>query len=68
MEDLGELKSGFQNTTSEHLLAFINALRNINNPVILRRPIPSLILEKGTALGEQVIDFNILQSLIWRMI
>ena len=65
---MGELKSGFQNTTFEHLLAFINALGSINNLVILHRPTPSPILEKGTALGEQVINFNILQSLTWRTI
>ena len=39
---------------------FINALGSTNNPVILHRPTPSLILEKDTALGEQAIDFNIL--------
>ena len=68
LKDLRELKSGFQNTTPKHLLAFINALGSINNLVILHRPTPLLILKKGAALGEQVINFNILQSLIWRMI
>ena len=64
LKDLGELKSDFQNTTPEHLLAFINALGSTNNPVILCRPTPSPILKKGTALGEQVINSNILQSFI----
>ena len=60
LKDLGELKSGFWNTTSEYLLAFINALKSINNLIILYRPTPLPILKKGTALGEQVINFNIL--------
>ena len=68
LKDLGELKSGFQNTTPKHLLAFINTLKSINNPVILHRLTPSPILKKGTALGEQVINFNILQSLTQRTI
>ena len=68
LKDLGELKSNFQNTTPEYLLAFINALRNINNLVILHHLTPLLILKKSTALGEQVINFNILQSLAWRTI
>ena len=68
LKDLGELKNGFQNTTSEYLLAVINALGSINNLIILHRLTPSLISKKSTALGEQVINFNILQSLTWRMI
>ena len=68
LKDLGELKSSFWNTTSKHLLAFINALGSINNLVILYRLTPSLILKKGTALGEQVINFNLLQSFTWRTI
>ena len=46
LKDLEELKSNFQNTTPEHLLAFINALGSINNPVILYRPTPSPISKK----------------------
>ena len=68
MKDLGELKGGFWNTTPKHSLAFVDALKNTNNPVILHRPTPSLILKKGAALEEQVINFNILQSLTWRTI
>ena len=68
LKDLGELKSNFQNTTPKHSLAFINTLKSTNNPVILHRPTPSPILKKGTALGEQVINSNILQSLAWRTI
>ena len=29
---------------------------------------PSPILEKGTALGEQVINFSVLKSPIWKTI
>ena len=68
LKDLGELKGSFQNTTPKHLLAFIDALRSTNNPVILCHLTPSLILEKNAALGEQVINSNILQSLAWRII
>ena len=50
LKDLGELKSGFWNTTPEYLLAFIDALGSINNLVILCRPTPLLILKKGAAL------------------
>ena len=64
LKDLGELKSGFWNTTPEYLLAFVDALGSTNNLVILRRLTPLPILKKGTALGEQVINFNVLQSLI----
>ena len=52
LKDLGKLKGGFYNTTLEHLLAFINALKNTNNLVILCRPMPLLILKKSTVLGE----------------
>ena len=63
LKDLEELKSNFQNTTPEHLLAFINALGSINNLVILHRPTPLPILEKGAVSEKQVINFNVLQSL-----
>ena len=52
LKDLGELKDGFQNTTPEYLLAFINALGSINNLIILHRLTLLLILKKSTALGE----------------
>ena len=68
LKDLGELKSDFRNTTPKYLLAFVNTLGNINNLVILRRLTPLLISEKGAALKKQAIDFNILQSLMWRII
>jgi hypothetical protein len=34
----------------------------------LYHPIPSLILEKDATPEEQAIDFNILQSPVWKMI
>jgi hypothetical protein len=52
LKGLGELKDGFQNTTPEYLLAFINALKSTNNLVILYRLILLLILEQGAALEE----------------
>ena len=67
-KDLGELEGGFRNTTPEHSPAFVDALGSTNNPVILRRPTPSPISEKGAASGEQAIDSNVLQSLAWRTI
>ena len=60
LKDLGELKSGFWNTTPEYLLAFVNALKSIINLIILCRLTPLPILKKGAALREQVINFNIL--------
>ena len=68
LKDLGELKNGFQNTTPKYLLAFIDALGSTNNLIILYHPTPSPILKKGAASEEQVINFNILQSFMWRMI
>ena len=68
LKDLGELKGSFWNTTPKYLLAFVNTLGNINNLVILRRLTPLLISKKGAALKKQAIDFNILQSLMWRII
>ena len=52
LKDLGELKSGFQNTTPKYLLAFINALGSTNNLIILHHPTPLPISEKGAASGE----------------
>ena len=61
LKELGKFKEGnYQNITSEHLLAFINTLKSINKLVILHHPIPLPILKNSTALGEQVINFNIL--------
>ena len=53
-------KNNYQNITSKHLLAFINTLKSTNKLVVLYCLTPLLILENGAALGEQVIDFNIL--------
>ena len=61
LKELGKFKKdSYQNITSKHLLAFINALENINKLIVLHRLTPLLILKKGTALREQVINFNIL--------
>ena len=38
-------ESGYRNITSEHLLAFINALKSINKLVVLHRLTPLLILK-----------------------
>ena len=53
LKELGKFKEdGYQNITSKHLLAFIDALKSINKLVVLYRPTPLLISEKGAALGE----------------
>ena len=69
LKELGKFKEdSYQNITSKYLLAFINALESINKLVALYRLTPLLILKKGAALGEQVINFSVLQSLIWKTI
>ena len=61
LKELGKFKEdGYQNITSKHLLAFIDALKSINELVILHYLMLSLISENGAALREQVIDFSIL--------
>ena len=53
LKDIGKLKEdGFRNTTSKHLLAFVNTLENTNKLIVLYRPTPSPILKKGTTLEE----------------
>ena len=53
LKELGKLKEGsYWDIVFKYLLAFINALKSTNKLVILYHPTPSLILEKGTALGE----------------
>ena len=66
---MGKFKeNNYQNITFKHLLAFINALKSTNKLVVLYRPTPLLILENGAALGEQAIDFSVLQSSAWKTI
>ena len=69
LKDLGKLEEGsYQDITSKHLLAFINALESTNKLVVLYRLTPLLILGKGTTLGEQAIDFSVLQSPMWKIV
>ena len=69
LKELGKFKKdSYQNITSKYLLAFINTLKSINKLVALYRLTPSPILEKGAALKEQVINFSVLQSSIWKTI
>ena len=67
LKDISKPKEdSFRSAVSKHLLAFIDALEVANKPVVLSRPIPLPILEKGTILEEQVIDSSVLQSSIWK--
>ena len=60
LKKLGKFKEGnYQNITFKYLLAFINTLKSTNKLVILYHPTPLLILENGTTLKEQAIDFSI---------
>ena len=53
-------EDGFRSAVSKYLLAFINTLEVTNKPVVLSRLIPLPILEKGTILGEQIINSSVL--------
>ena len=61
LKDISKPKEdGFQSAVSKHLPAFINTLEVTNKLVVLSRPTPSPILEKGTILEEQVINSSVL--------
>ena len=53
LKELGKLKEGsYWDITSEYLSVFINTLESINKLIVLYRLTPSLISEKGAALGK----------------
>jgi len=61
LKDISKLKEdSFWSTASKKSLVFINALKTTNKPVALSRLMLSLILEKGSALGKQVVNSSAL--------
>jgi len=61
LKDLSKPKGdGLRDTASKQLLIVISTLEDTNKPTVLYRLTPLLILERGTALGEQAVNSSIL--------
>jgi len=63
LKDLSKPKEdGPRDAAPKQLSTVISTLEDTNKPVVLYRPTPSPISEKGAALEEQAINSSILQS------